>query len=49
MYPRARGRSAAALGVIRMVSQILLLLDSNRVGKGLNSCNSLKRKLEDGT
>jgi hypothetical protein len=35
MYPRARGRSAAALGMIIVDVQILVMLSITRVGKGL--------------
>ena len=35
MYPRARGRSAAALGGVRTVSQILFTLRVKRGGEGL--------------
>ena len=36
MYPRALGRSAAALGGVGMVSQILIISEMIRSGKGLN-------------
>ena len=34
MYPRALGRSAAALGGVGMVSQILIISEMIRSGKG---------------
>ena len=44
-YPRARSRSAAALGVVRTVSQILIMTVMIRKGKGLKPYKNFIRQI----